>query len=185
MCGSMKPPGGGSRLDVEPDRTLHAGTVPSRNKWPRRYPQRPLVGVGAVIFRREQVLLIRRGASPGYGQWTLPGGLVEVGESLHEAVRREMNEEVGLDVRVIELSTALDRVLYDDEGQIEYHYVLLDFLCESSDGEPAASSDALECAFVSLEDLDSYTLLRGAREVIRRAFDLLKGRRTPVYQPGM
>lgn len=172
-------------MDVEPDRTLHGGVVASRNKWPRRYPQRPLVGVGAVIFRDERVLLIRRGASPGYGQWTLPGGLVEVGESLHEAVRREMSEEVGLDVRVVELSTALDRVLYDEEGRIEYHYVLLDFLCESQDGEPAASSDALECAFVSLEELDSYTLLRGAREVIHRAFDLLKGRRAPVYQPGM
>ena len=147
----------------------------------RRYPERPLAGVGAVIFRGEEVLLVKRGTAPSLGKWSVPGGLVELGESLEAAVRREVMEEVGLDIRVIDLVAALDRVVYDDSGRIEYHYILLDFLCEAASGDPLAATDAKECFFVPLEELSSYDLTRGTEQVIRRAFEQAKRIGIPVY----
>jgi len=137
----------------------------------RRYTDQPLAGVGAIIFRGDEVLLIRRGSRPSLGKWSVPGGLVELGESLEEAVRREVLEEVGLQVKVIDLVAALDRVIRDDKGRIEYHYILLDFLCEASDGNPQAATDAAECFFVPLDDLSRYDLTRGTETVIRRAYE--------------
>lgn len=127
-----------------------------------------MVGVGALIFRDRQVLLVQRGRQPAYGKWSLPGGLVEVGESLARAVRREVREEVGLNVRVVDLVAALDRVIRIGEEQVEYHYVLLDFLCRSESGEPVAGDDALNCAFIPIEDLEKYSMTEGTAEVIRR-----------------
>ena len=149
----------------------------------RRYPDRPYVGVGAIIFRENEVLLIRRGSSPALGKWSVPGGLVELGESLDEAVRREIREEVGLEVRVIDLVAALDRVILDESGRIEYHYILLDFLCESAQGDPLAASDADECRFVPLDELPSLDLTRGTEKVIRQAFEKSKEKAIPVYNP--
>ena len=148
----------------------------------RRYPSRPLVGVGAVIFRKDCVLLVQRGREPSYGKWSLPGGLVELGESLEEAVRREVREEVGLDVCVGDLVVALDRVLRDSDGGIEFHYVLLDFLCVGDAGDPVPASDVLDCAFVALSDLASYALVRGTEEVVERGRALMEGVRFPVYE---
>lgn len=136
----------------------------------RRYPERPLVGVGAIIFRQGRILLIQRGREPAFGKWSLPGGLVELGESLRDAVRREVFEEVGVAVEVKELIIALDRVIHDENGRIEYHYVLLDYLCEWIQGEPRPASDVLDCAFVSMDALHTYSLTGGTEEVIRRAF---------------
>ena len=137
----------------------------------RRYPQRPLAGVGAIIFRGTEVLLVKRGRPPALGKWSIPGGLVELGESLGDSVRREVLEEVGLEVRVIDLVAALDRVILDREGRIEYHYILLDFLCEMTAGSLNAGTDADECRFVPVEDLSRYDMTRGTREVIERAFE--------------
>jgi mutator protein MutT len=137
----------------------------------RRYPQRPLVGVGAIIFRENEVLLIRRSNPPGRGKWSLPGGLVELGERLEDAVKREVFEEAGLEVRVIDLVTALDRVILDREGRIEYHYILLDFLCEITNGNVSAGTDADECRFVVIDDLPRFELTRGTLEVIKRVFE--------------
>jgi 8-oxo-dGTP diphosphatase len=150
----------------------------------RRYPDRPLVGVGAIIFRDDCVLLVQRGREPSYGKWSIPGGLVELGESLEGAVRREVSEEVGLDVSVGDLVVALDRVIRDADGKIEYHYILLDFVCKSEEGTPHPSSDALNCAFVPIDDLGRYVMTEGTEKVIRRVYSENRGNRNRVYDPG-
>lgn len=147
----------------------------------RRYPEQPLAGVGAIIFRENRVLLIKRGSRPSLGKWSIPGGLVELGESLEAAVRREVLEEVGLEVKVVDLVAALDRVIRDENGQIEYHYILLDFLCEGAEGNPRAATDADECLFVALEDLSRFDLTRGTETIIRRAFEKAFLGGFPVY----
>lgn len=148
----------------------------------RRFPEYPMVGVGALIFRDQQVLLVRRGKEPAYGKWSLPGGLVEVGESLEQAVRREVREEVGLTVRVVDLVAALDRVIRIGQERVEYHYVLLDFWCRSESGQPVAGSDAMGCSFIPIEDLESYSMTEGTAEVIRRVWDRAHERPVhPVY----
>jgi ADP-ribose pyrophosphatase YjhB (NUDIX family) len=151
----------------------------------RRYPDRPLTGVGAIILRQREVLLVKRGHAPSAGKWSIPGGLVELGESLDGAVCREVFEEVGLEVRTIDLVAALDRVILDAEGQIEYHYILLDFLCEIVSGSPGAGSDADECRFVPLDDLFRYDLTTGTEEVIRSAWERVSASGSnKVYCPG-
>lgn len=150
----------------------------------RRYPEGPMVGVAAVVLKGNSVLLVRRGKEPAYGEWSLPGGLVELGETLEQGLRREVLEETGTRVLVKDLVAALDRVIPDREGKIEYHYILLDFLCEWVSGEPAAASDAMDCAFVGLDELSRYSLTRSAEDVIRRAFAQRQGDRFPVYEPG-
>lgn len=144
-----------------------------------------MVGVGAIIFRGTQVLLVQRGTEPSYGKWSVPGGLVELGESLRDAVRREVREEVGLDVQVNDLTAALDRVIPDEEGRPRYHYVLLDFVCKYRGGEPKPASDALQCAFVELGALDELPLTAGTREVILRAFSASGPFVHPVYDPSL
>lgn len=147
----------------------------------RRYPEMPMAGVGAIIFRGDTVLLVKRGNPPSAGKWSIPGGLVELGESLETAVRREVREEVGLDVKVIDLVAALDRVIYDSNSRIEYHYILLDFLCESVLGDPVAATDADESAFVPLEELPLYDLTRGTELVIKRAYQKAMEKGSSVY----
>ena len=150
----------------------------------RRYPEGPMVGVGAVVLKGDLVLLVRRGKEPAYGQWSLPGGLVELGETLEEALRREILEETGVRIVPIDLVAALDRVIPDREGKIEYHYILLDFVCEWEAGEPAPASDAMDCAFVAVQDLARYSLTRSAEEVIRRAMARRREAGFSVYEPG-
>ena len=147
----------------------------------RRYPDRPLVGVGAIILRNDQVLLVQRGSEPSYGKWSVPGGLVELGESLQEAIMREVKEEVGLEVKVRDLVVALDRVIPDRDGRIEYHYILLDFLCECNTGEPAPASDVLDCAFVPIRSLPQYDLTRGTEKAVLQVYAKTQGVPTLTY----
>lgn len=150
----------------------------------RRYPSRPMVGVGAIIFREDRVLLVQRGREPAKGEWSLPGGLVELGEGLHDAVRREVLEEVGLRVEVLDLVVVLDRVIFDEEGKIQYHYVLLDFICKAQHhATPIPASDALNCRFVPLQDLSAVNLTRGTAEVIKQVFARQGEQTHPVYDP--
>jgi 8-oxo-dGTP diphosphatase len=135
----------------------------------RNYPDQPIVGVGAAVFRDDAILLVRRGKEPAYGEWSLPGGAVELGETLVEALRRELREETGVEVEILGLSACLERIFPDEAGKISYHYVLLDFLCRYVGGEPRAGSDVLEVCFSPLSRLEDFQLTSLAREVIRRA----------------
>ncbi len=137
----------------------------------RHYPEQPLVGVGAVIFRGDQVLLVRRGQEPQKGAWSLPGGLVEVGETLEAAILREIREETSLTVEVLGITAVLERIYQDGAGGIPYHYVLVDFACEHVAGEPSPASDAAEARFVGLAELPSLPLPAFTAQVIRRAFE--------------
>lgn len=149
----------------------------------RKYPDRPLVGVGAVIFRDDAVLLVQRGREPAYGFWSLPGGLVEVGETLEAAVRREVLEETGLLVEAVDVVACLDRVIRDHEGRIAYHYVLVDFFCKAAGGEPKAGSDVLACAYFALDGLADLKLTRGTAEVIHRARTRRFPPKSAIYDP--
>ena len=140
----------------------------------REYPERPLAGVGGVILDGETVLLVRRAREPLSGEWSLPGGLVEVGEELAEAVRREIREETGLAVRVGTVVEVLDRILRDEQGRVRFHYVLVDFLCAVEGGELEAASDAAEACWVERTRLGEYSLRPETLRVIEKAFSLNK-----------
>ncbi|MBI4642721.1 MAG: NUDIX hydrolase [Deltaproteobacteria bacterium] len=140
----------------------------------RHYPEQPLVGVGAVIFRGEEVLLVLRGQEPALGSWSLPGGLVELGEPLEDALRRELAEETGITVKVLGITAVLDRIYRDPEGGIPYHYVLVDFLCEYEAGELRPGSDITAARFTPLSELDRFDLPEFTARVIRRAWEQKK-----------
>jgi ADP-ribose pyrophosphatase YjhB (NUDIX family) len=136
----------------------------------REYPDRPIVGVGAVIVDHHRVLLARRGNPPMMGQWTIPGGVVELGETLRSAAEREALEETGLTVRAGEVLEVIDRIVAGEDGGTQYHYVLVDFLCTVLEGELRAGSDAAEVAWVSQDGVEKYKLEKTAVEVITKAF---------------
>ena len=142
----------------------------SRSVDSRTYPPRPIVGVGAVIVEDGRVLLVRRGHEPLKGEWSLPGGAVEVGETLRAAVAREVLEETGLEVDVGPVVEVLDRMRLDDDGRVRYHYVLIDYLCRPVGGSLACASDAEEVAWAALDELADYQVAESAVSVIRKAF---------------
>jgi len=127
-------------------------------KMEREYPQRPLVGVGAVVVDDGRVLLVRRGSEPLKGHWTLPGGALEVGESLSEGVVREVREETGLEVEPIELIEVLDRIHREGE-RVRYHYVIADYLCRVMGGKLQAASDADAVRWVERAEWNSHSAL--------------------------
>jgi ADP-ribose pyrophosphatase YjhB (NUDIX family) len=141
---------------------------------PREYPDRPIVGVGAVIVDTAggavRVLLVRRGAPPLQGEWSIPGGAVELGETLRAAAERESLEETGLVVEAGDVLEILDRVLPGRDGRVQYHYVLIDFLCRVRGGELHAGGDALEAAWVEEGELEQYKLEKPAMDVIGKGF---------------
>jgi ADP-ribose pyrophosphatase YjhB (NUDIX family) len=135
---------------------------------PRRYPSAPLVGVAAVVFDvRGQVLLVQRGREPSRGAWGLPGGLIDIGEALVDAVRREVLEETGLDVEVRDLLAAFEPIIRDSEGRVEYHYVVLDYWALARSGEAAPSDDAAAVAWVDARDAAALASYRLAPETAR------------------
>ena len=136
----------------------------------REYPDRPIVGVGAVIVDAARVLLVKRGAPPLLGQWSLPGGVVEIGETLRAAAEREALEETGLIVQAGEVLEVLDRIIPGEHGRPQYHYVLIDFLCRVNGGEMRAAGDAADAAWANESELQNFKLEEPALNVIRKAF---------------
>ncbi len=141
----------------------------------REFPDAPVVGVGAVVLDADRVLLVRRGRPPLQGEWSIPGGALELGETLADGLRRELLEETGLVVEVLALIDVLDRIVPERTGKsrIQYHYVLVDFLCKPVGGELRAGSDAAEACWVAQADLTSYGLAEVTVRVIDRAFAML------------
>jgi ADP-ribose pyrophosphatase YjhB (NUDIX family) len=139
---------------------------------PREYPDRPIVGVGAVIVDASggRVVLVRRGNPPLLGEWSLPGGVVELGETLRAAAEREAQEETGLIVKAGEVLEVLDRIIPGKDGAVQYHYVLIDFLCRHESGELRAGGDAVDAAWAKESELPKYKLEEIAVEVVRKAF---------------
>jgi len=137
----------------------------------REYPETPLVGVGAIIIEERRVVLVKRGHPPLEGKWSIPGGVLEVGETLRKAVVREALEETGLAVEPGELLGVFERVLPDEQGRMKYHYVLIDFLCRRVAGELAAGDDASEVRWLRREELASLELARETEEVILKGFE--------------
>ena len=142
---------------------------------PREYPENPLVGVGAIIVEDGRVLLIRRGQPPQMGQWSLPGGVVECGEALRDAVVREAREETGLAVEARDMLGVYERIVHGESApasaggsRVRYHYVLIDFLCRPVGGGLAAGSDAADVRWFSPEELEGLNLAADTLEVIRR-----------------
>lgn len=138
----------------------------------REYPESPLVGVGAVIVHRQndndRVLLIRRGTPPLLGEWSLPGGVLECGESLRDAVVREACEETGLTVEPGEMLGVYERVIRGEAGRVRYHFVLIDFLCRPLSGELQAGSDAAGVGWFMRDELPALNLAYDADDVVRK-----------------
>jgi ADP-ribose pyrophosphatase YjhB (NUDIX family) len=136
----------------------------------REYPESPLVGVGAVIVQNHRVLLILRGQPPLLGEWSLPGGILECGETLREAVVREALEETGLAIEAGEMLGVYERVIHSEGGRVRYHFVLIDFLCRPIGGDAKAGSDAADVRWFTREELSALNLAPDANDVVLKAW---------------
>jgi len=132
----------------------------------RTYPQTPVCAVGAIVFRGDAVLLIQRGKPPAQGKWSIPGGAVRLGETLEDAVIRELREEVEMEVKPLWVGKVIDRIYADSEGKIAYHYVIIDYVCEAGAGRPRPGSDASDARFFEIQKLDEMDMTEGTAEVI-------------------
>lgn len=147
---------------------------------PRRYPDAPVVAVGVLVLDGDLVLLVQRARPPQVGRWTVPGGGVEVGESLEEAALRELREETGLACTLGPVVEVLDRVVRDDAGRVEFHYVILDFVGTAPTGTLQAASDCADARWVPIAELDRFETTDGLAPVIHRARAMLSsGERGP------
>jgi ADP-ribose pyrophosphatase YjhB (NUDIX family) len=143
----------------------------------REYPDRPRVGVGAVVLDESRVLLVKRGKAPALGKWSLPGGLVDLGETTREAVVREVAEECRLRVTVAGVAGVVDRVIRDEAGRIRYHYVLVDYLAFPEGTRVAPGSDAADVRWVEIDRLAELDTTEGLLDMVRRAQQLKEGDR--------
>ena len=136
----------------------------------RQYPPRPICAVGAIVRHGDTVLLIRRGQPPRAGEWSVPGGAVELGETLHEAIAREVREECGIEIEVGDVVAAIDIIQRDDSGRVQFHYAIVDFAGTFKSGSLNAMSDITEAHWVARGDLDRYPMNAQTRAVIEKAF---------------
>ncbi len=140
----------------------------------REYPVRPIVGVGALIIKNGKLLLIRRGAKPGQGRWSIPGGLVELGERVRDAVVREVKEECGLDIEVEGLMDVFDSIIRDEKGRVQYQFVVVNFLAKIQGGILENADDVLEVRWVSLNEVERYNLTNSFRAFFQKHHEKLK-----------
>jgi mutator protein MutT len=133
----------------------------------RDYPNQPIAGVAGVIIHKNKILLTKRGNEPGYGKWGLPGGVVELGEKVDDAVKREVFEETGIEVETIKILTVFDSIRKDKTGKIRFHYILIEFLCRYIQGDIHSSDDALDAKWVPLEKLDEFDIMPFTKSFVR------------------
>jgi 8-oxo-dGTP diphosphatase len=144
----------------------------------REYPDRPIVGVGGVVIHRQRALLIRRGCEPLKGQWSIPGGMLELGEELAEGVRRELKEETGLDIEPLEMIAVFDRITHEGK-RVKYHYVIVDYVCRLKGGELKSASDVTDARWVRREEMPEYHLTEMATKVILQSFEFFEKKQRP------
>ncbi|MBW1700268.1 MAG: NUDIX hydrolase [Deltaproteobacteria bacterium] len=135
------------------------------------YPDSPRVAVGAIVFRNEKVLLVQRGRPPAKGVWAIPGGSVNLGETLQQAAEREINEETGITIKAREPTFTFDVVVRDDSGAVRYHYVIVDLLADYIGGEPQPGDDALDVRWFKAEELRHIKLSEATRKLLKERFN--------------
>lgn len=154
-------------MEIEnPIKTLRTGHPLSR-----RYPTAPVCAVGALIYQGSQILLVRRGKAPSLGKWSIPGGRLRLGETLEAAVIRETREETALSVRPLRIGKVVEHLLQDERGDIEYHYVIVDYVCQVIEGSPQPASDVSEVQFVEICQLTQWDMTEGTAAVIQEVFE--------------
>lgn len=137
----------------------------------REYPERPIIGVGAVVVDGGRALLVRRATEPLLGEWSIPGGMLELGEKLRDGILREVLEETGLTVEPGEVLEVFDSIFADEQGRTEYHYVLIDYLCRPISGEAQAGGNVSDVRWVSLEALPAMGLRESIEQVVRKGIE--------------
>ena len=142
----------------------------------RLYPDRPIVGVGVVVFRGDEVLLIKRGKPPVSDRWSIPGGAQEIGETVREAALREVAEETGIEIEIVGLIDVVDGITRDAEGRAKYHYTLVDFAARWVSGEARAASDAAAARWVDRDAVPGLELWDETRRIVARAAEMIDGR---------
>ena len=144
----------------------------------REYPEAPRAAVGAIVLEGDQVLLVRRGEAPSQGRWSIPGGLIHLGERIEDAVAREIKEECGLEIQIIGLCGVIDRVVPGESSQapVRYHYIIIDYVAVPTGGTLQAGSDAAEARWVPVGDLSSYETTQGLAAMVHRAVKLHQAR---------
>ncbi len=138
----------------------------------REYPSHPVVGVGAIILDGNRVLLVRRANAPLEGVWSIPGGRLELGETLTEGLHREVREETGLRIEILDQVEVFERIMRDGDDRVQYHYVLIDYLCEPAGGVLRAADDADDARWVEQHEMAELTMTEGTPAVINKAFQL-------------
>jgi 8-oxo-dGTP diphosphatase len=144
------------------------------NENPRAYPDRPYVGVGVVVFKDDNVLLVQRGKKPRLNSWSIPGGAQELGETVEDAAHREIHEETSIEIDLLGLVEVVNSINRDDEKRVQFHYTLIDFVAEWKSGDIVAGDDAADARWVPMEDIGDYNLRPLTYEVILRADGLRK-----------
>lgn len=151
-----------------------AAAQPDGARNDRRYPARPVPGVGALIIDNGRILLVERGREPLKGYWSIPGGAVETGEPLQEALRREVREETGLEVEIVHLIEVFERIMKGSDGVAEYHYILIDYICRPTGGTLQAADDASRAQWFTQDEVAALKITPGTPGVVAKAFDWLK-----------